>query len=282
VKRPVAEDFPIRLAINRELTRSLLVDFIRRETHRIGLRRAVVGVSGGIDSAVVLALAAQALGPRSVLGVLLPYRTTSASSSRDAEEAIRTFGTRRARVDITPMVEAYFQGLPRADRRRRGNKMARERMAILYDFSADERALVLGTSNKSEMLLGYGTVHGDLACALHPLGDLYKTQVRHLARHLGVPDRILRKTPSADLYPGQTDEKEIGYTYARMDRLLYFLVDLRGRPDEAVRAGFPRDMVRRVLEMIRLSQFKRRTPLIAKVSVRTIGVDFRYPRDWGI
>jgi NAD+ synthase len=282
VKRPVADDFPIRLSINRELTRSLLVDFIRRETHRTGLRRAVVGVSGGIDSAVVLALAAEALGPRSVLGVLLPYRTTSTSSSRDAEEAIRTFGTRRARVDITPMVEAYFQGLPRADRRRRGNKMARERMAILYDLSADDRALVLGTSNKSEMLLGYGTVHGDLACALHPLGDLYKTQVRHLARHLGVPGRILRKTPSADLYPGQTDEKEIGYSYARMDRLLYFLVDLRGRPEEAVRAGFPRDMVRRVLEMIRLSQFKRRTPLIAKVSVRTIGVDFRYPRDWGM
>jgi NAD+ synthase len=282
VKQPVASDFPIRLAINRDLTRALLVDFIRRETLRTGLRRAVVGVSGGLDSAVVLALATEALGARSVLGAVLPYRTLPASSSRDAEDLIRAFGVRHVRIDISPMVDSYFRDFPRADRRRRGNKMARERMAILYDLSAGEKGLVLGTSNKSEMLLGYGTVHGDLACALHPLGDLYKTQVRHLARHLGIPGRILRKIPSADLYPGQTDEREFGFTYAQVDRLLYFLVDLRGRPEEAVRAGFPRSMVHRVLEMIRLSQFKRRTPLIAKVSVRTIGVDFRYPRDWGI
>jgi NAD+ synthase len=154
-------------------------------------------------------------------------------------------------------------------------------MSILYDLSASERALVLGTSNKTELLLGYGTLHGDLACALNPLGDLYKTQVRELARHLGLPSRVLRKTPSAGFYPGQADEAEIGFSYTRLDRLLYFLVDLRGSRKDAVRAGFPRNMVRKVSEMIRVSQYKRRMPLIAKVSQRTIGVDFRYPRDWG-
>lgn len=281
---PVSTDgtFPLQLSINGELTEALLVDFIRRETLRTGLRRAVVGVSGGLDSAVVLALAVKALGARSVLAAILPYRTSAPSSERDASLLLRTLAAPQVRIDISPMVDAFFHRYPRADRRRRGNKMARERMSILYDLSARWRGLVLGTSNKSEMLLGYGTIHGDLACALHPLGDLYKTQVRQLARRLEIPARILRKPPSADLYPGQTDEGELGYSYARMDRLLYFLVDLRGRKEEALRAGFPRRMVERVLERIRCTQYKRRTPLIAKVSDRTIGVDFRYPRDWGI
>jgi len=274
--------FPIRLCIDRDLTEALLVDFIRRETLRTGLRRVVVGVSGGIDSAVVLALAVRALGGESVLGAMLPYKTSTPSSRRDAQSICRSFKTRHVVIDISPMVDSYFSLFPRAGRRRRGNKMARERMSVLYDLSAAEHALVLGTSNKTELLLGYGTIHGDLACALHPLGDLYKTQVRDLARHLGVPGRVLRKTPSADLYPGQTDEKEIGFPYARVDRLLYFLVDLRGHPAESMRAGYPRELVDRMLSMIQRSQFKRRTPLIAKVSQRTIGVDFRYPRDWGI
>ncbi|HEU5182868.1 MAG TPA: NAD+ synthase [Candidatus Polarisedimenticolia bacterium] len=270
-----------RLSIQPELTEALLVDFIRREVRRTGLRRAVVGVSGGLDSAVVLVLAARALGAASVLAVLLPYRTSAASSERDGLALLRGLKVPHLRVDISPMVDGYFRRLPRADRQRRGNKMARERMAILYDLSAQWKGLVLGTSNKSEMLLGYGTIHGDLACALHPIGDLYKTQVRRLARHLGVPARILRKAPSADLYPGQTDESELGYSYARVDRLLHFLVDVRGGKREAIAAGFPPKMIDRVLEQIRRSQYKRRMPLIAKVSDRTIGVDFRYPRDWG-
>ena len=275
------QDFPIRLSIHPGLTEALLVDFLRRETLRTGLTRAVVGVSGGIDSAVVVALAVKALGPGSVLGAILPYRTSRPSSTLDAERVLRAFRTRRVQVDISPMVDAYFESCPGANRLRRGNKMARERMSILYDLSAAERALVLGTSNKSELLLGYGTLHGDLACALNPLGDLYKTQVRQLARYLGIPPQVLRKTPSADLHPGQTDEKDLGFPYARLDRLLYLLVDLRCRREEAVREGFPRKMVERVAEMIRRSQYKRRAPLIAKVSHRTIGVDFRYPRDWG-
>jgi len=257
------------------------VDFLRLETGRTGRRRAVVGVSGGIDSAVVLALAVKALGADAVLGAILPYRTSPPSAARDAARVLEHFMVRRVQVDISPMVDAYFRSSTGADRLRRGNKMARERMSILYDLSASERALVFGTSNKTELLLGYGTLHGDLACALSPLGDLYKTQVRQLARHLGLPSRILRKAPSAGLYPGQTDEAEIGFPYPLLDRLLYFLVDLRASQEEAVRAGFPRNMVLRVCEMIRRSQFKRRMPIIAKVSQRTIGVDFRYPRDWG-
>ncbi len=272
----------MRLRINAQLTRALLVDFIRRETLRSGFQRVVLGLSGGIDSAVVLALAVEALGSGSVLGAMLPYRTSHPSSLRDAEAVLRRYRARSVRIDITPMVDAYLTRFPDADRRRRGNKMARERMSILYDLSAIHEGLVLGTSNKSELLLGYGTLHGDLASALNPLGDLYKTQVRQLARHLGLPERLVRKHPSADLWQGQTDEKELGFTYSELDRLLYFLVDLRGRPEEAARLGFPRPMVRRVREMIRRSQYKRRLPLIAKVSNRTIGVDFRYPRDWGV
>ncbi|MCI0566844.1 MAG: NAD+ synthase [Acidobacteria bacterium] len=275
------QDFPIRLSIHAGLTESLLVDFLRLEILRTDRRRAVIGVSGGIDSAVVLALAVRALGSESVLGAVLPYRASHSSGTRDAERVLDLFGVRRVEKDISPMVDAYFSSCPAADRLRRGNKMARERMSILYDLSASERALVLGTSNKTELLLGYGTLHGDLACALNPLGDLYKTQVRQLARHLGLPSRVLRKAPSAGFYPGQTDETEIGFSYSRLDRLLYLLVDLRGPQKVAVRAGFPRKMVRQVTEMIRRSQYKRRMPLIAKVSQRTIGVDFRYPRDWG-
>jgi NAD+ synthase len=278
---PPAEPASSRLSIHAELTEALLVDFIRREIRRTGLRRAVVGVSGGLDSAVVLALAVRALGARSVLAAILPYRTSAASSERDAQALLRSLGIPHVRIDISPMVDGYFRAFPRADRHRRGNKMARERMAILYDLSVHWKGLVLGTTNKSEMLLGYGTIHGDLACALHPIGDLYKTQVRQLARHLGVPTRIMRKPPSADLYPGQTDEGELGYSYSRVDRLLHFLVDVRGSREEALKAGFPRRMIERVQEQIRRSQYKRRMPLIAKVSDRTIGVDFRYPRDWG-
>jgi len=272
----------IDLAINADLTEALLVDFTRRETRRTGITRAVVGVSGGVDSAVVLALAVKALGASKVLAVLLPYRTSAPESRRDARLVARTFGARSLEIDITPMVDAYFSRYPEADRIRRGNKMARERMSVLYDLSAARGGLVLGTSNKTELLLGYGTLHGDMASALNPVGDLYKTQVRQMARHLGVPPRVVRKTPTADLYPGQTDEGELGMSYAEVDRLLYLLVDLRASRSEALRAGFSPRLVDRVRERIRRSQYKRRLPLIAKVSDRTIGVDFRYPRDWGI
>ena len=274
-------EVPVELAIDAATATALLVDFIRRETRKAGFSRAVLGLSGGVDSAVAAALAVRALGAGNVICALLPYRTSSPDSGRDARRMVRLLGARSVRVAITPMIDAYFAGRSRASALRRGNKMARERMAVLYDLSARERALVVGTSNKTELLLGYGTIFGDLACGINPVGDLYKTQVRWLALHLGVPRQIVLKLATADLWPGQSDELEIGALYEDIDRLLHLLVDRRASPEEATAIGFPRRMVRRITKRMRVSQFKRRTPLIAKISPRTVGIDFLYPRDWG-
>jgi len=274
-------DVPAELAFDEAAATALLVDFIRRETRKADCGRAVVGLSGGVDSAVAATLAVRALGGGNVLCALLPYRASSPDSLRDARRMVRLLAARSVRVTITPMIDAYFGRRGTASALRRGNKMARERMAVLYDLSASERGLVLGTSNKTELLLGYGTIHGDLACGLNPLGDLYKTQVRRLAIHLGVPRSIAFKVATADLWPGQTDETEIGASYDVLDRLLHLLVDRRATQEEAIARGFARPLVRRIVGRVRASQFKRRMPLIAKVAPRTVGVDFLYPRDWG-
>lgn len=227
-------------------------------------------------------LAAEALGPANVLGIRMPYATSSADSLAHADEVAAVSGIETLTIDISAQVDAYFARFPDADARRRGNKMARERMTILYDHSARWRALVLGTSNKTELLLGYGTLHGDMASALNPIGDLYKTQVWTLARAVGVPEAIVAKNPSADLFVGQTDESDLGFTYREVDELLYHMVDERWSTGELEAAGFAPEFVRRVSEMVRNSQFKRRLPVIAKVSHRTIDRDFRYARDWGV
>ncbi len=262
---------PTGLEIDARLVCSALERFISDETRRAGMPRIVIGVSGGIDSALSTTLAARALGPRSVLAVMMPYRTSSPDSLRDAQELARSLGVRHEVVDITPMVDAYFASRPDADRVRRGNKMARERMSILYDLSAVGRALVLGTSNKTEILLGYGTLHGDTACALNPIGDLYKTQVRALAQYVGVPETIRARVPSADLWPEQTDEGELGYAYAELDRLLHLVIDRGLKPREAVEHGFDRAMVRLVLERVERNRFKSRPPLIAKITGHVVG-----------
>lgn len=280
-RNPNPADAPPELAIDLETAEALLVDFVRRESRKAGFSRVVVGLSGGVDSATSAAIACRALGPRNVLSVLMPYRTSSRDSLSDGRRVSRLLRARSVTVEITPMVDAYFRRRRGASRLQRGNKMARERMAILYDLSAARDAMVLGTSNKTELLLGYGTIHGDMASGINPLGDLYKTQVRMLALHLGLPEAIVWKTPTADLWAGQADEKDLGYSYAAIDRLLVLLVDRRATPSEAVAAGFPRRMVERIIERIVGSQFKRRPPLIAKLSPRTVGIDFRYPRDWG-
>jgi NAD+ synthase len=269
------------LEIDARLTEEILTSFIADETRRVGRERVVVGLSGGLDSAVAATLARTALGPRGVIALLMPYRHSDPSSLKDAALLARRLGLRTEVIDISPMVDSWLAVSRGADRVRRGNKMARERMSLLYDRSAEHDALVLGTSNKTELLLGYGTIHGDMASALNPIGDLYKTQVRQMARHLRVPLAIRRKTPSADLWAGQSDESELGFTYDEVDRLLYLLVDQRGRRAEAIAAGWPARFVDRVRRLIAGSQYKRRLPLIAKVSHRTVGIDFRYPRDWG-
>ena len=269
------------LAIDTTLVRDLLVAFLGNEVRRTGFTRVVVGLSGGIDSALSAALACAALGPKNVLPVLMPYRSSSAASEADARAVCAHLGMTPILVDISPQIDAYFDAHPDADRGRRGNKMARERMTILYDLSCTHHALVVGTSNKTELLLGYGTLFGDMASALNPLGDLYKTQVFALARALELPARVIDKPPTADLWEGQSDEQELGFEYAAVDKLLYHLVDERRTRAELRALGFDEGFVANVARRVQASQYKRRPPVIAKLSARTIDRDFRYPRDWG-
>ncbi len=270
------------LALNTDIVRRLLVDFLRDGCRNAGFQKAVLGLSGGVDSAVVACLAVEALGKENVLAVILPYRTSNPRSREDAEMVARGLGIALEVIDISPMVDAYLATAMDADRVRQGNVMARQRMIVLYDISSREKALVIGTSNKTEIMLGYGTIFGDLACALNPLGDLYKTQVWQLAGAMGVPEAIVQKKPSADLWEGQTDEGELGLTYARADQLLYAMIDERRSDAELMTLGFEREFIDRLRSLIRANQFKRRPPVIAKISHRTVNVDFRYPRDWGL
>jgi NAD+ synthase len=269
------------LELNLPLTEEILYSFIENEVHKFGFTRAVLNLSGGIDSALSAYLAAKALGPENVLALLLPYRESSPDSQADAEAVVAALGIPSKLIEITPLVDPYFAEFTEMDVKRRGNVFARVRMIILYDHSVEFDSLPLGTSNKTEMLLGYSTLHGDMASAVNPIGDLYKTQVRQLSRHLGVPQPILDKPPSADLWPGQSDEGELGFAYEDVDHLLYLLVDERYRPEELIGAGFEQDFVEDVLRVVQSMQYKRRPPIIAKLSQRTIERDFRYPRDWG-
>lgn len=270
-----------RLRINTDLARRALTLFIRDELSRVGFRRAVIGISGGIDSALTAYLTAEALGPANVLGVWMPYRTSAGASREHAQMVIDDLGIQTAEVDITPMVEPLFERFPDITPLRKGNVMARQRMIVLYDQSEAFDGLVVGTSNKTETLLGYTTLFGDSAAAILPIADLYKIQVRQLARAMGVPEAIVTKQPSADLWPGQTDENELGYTYDEADQLLYLLVDRRYTLDEAVEAGFSRELVEKVWRTVRRNHFKRKTPIVAKLSERSISHDFLYLRDWG-
>ncbi|HTP14141.1 MAG TPA: NAD+ synthase [Bacteroidota bacterium] len=270
------------LNLNVDLVHELLVRFIADETKNAGFEKAVIGISGGVDSSVAAFLAAEALGKNKVWGIILPYKTSGKESVKDAEEVARILGIHAETVDISPMVDGYAAAHDIKSKVRLGNIMARSRMIVLYDVSARERGLVVGTSNKTELLIGYGTQFGDLACAINPLGDLYKTQIWQLAERLGVPKNIVQKKPTADLWPGQTDEDEIGFSYRELDDLLFAMYDERMSPEELVKQGHRKDTIQRVSELVRKNQFKRRPPLIAKVSYRTINVDFRYVRDWGM
>ncbi len=271
-------EMPDELAIDTTVARRVVGEFIRSQLRQAGFERAVLGLSGGIDSALVAYLVAEAIGPERLLCVLLPYRTSSPASRADAEAVVAGLGAPSELVDISPMVDGYFDGDPDASALRRGNFMARQRMAVLYDRSVTWGGLVVGTGNKTESLIGYTTLFGDSACAFNPIGDLYKTQVRQLAAAIGVPDAILRKAPSADLWPGQTDEIEGGFSYPELDRLLFWRIDKRRSTEEMTGLGFDPVAVERVDRMVAGAEFKRQVPPIAKLGPRTAGVDYLYPR----
>jgi NAD+ synthase len=285
-------ELPEELVIDTRIARRIATEFIRGQLRQAGFERALLGLSGGIDSAVVAYLTVEALGPQRVLCLIMPYRTSAPQSRRDAEEVVARLGCASRVLDISPMVDAYFgrpdgegavQGMLGDEGReasavRRGNLMARVRMSVLYDFSVTWDGLVVGTGNKTETLIGYTTIYGDNACAFNPVGDLYKSQLRQLALDLGVPRGIIAKAPSADLWPGQTDEDEVGFSYADVDRLLFWMVDRRLTRDELVERGFQAQFVERVSRMVAGSEFKRQAPPIAKLGPRTSGVDYLYPR----
>jgi len=271
----------VDLTINTDVARQILTGFIRSEVTRAGFSRALVNLSGGLDSALSLVLTVEALGPENVFALRLPYRTSSADSLEHAQLLIDKYGIPSETIEITDMVDPLIERDPNISNVRKGNIMARVRMIVLYDQTEVWKGLPIGTSNKTEILLGYSTLWGDMASAINPIGDLYKTQVRQLSRALDIPAPIIDKPPSADLWAGQTDENELGFTYEQVDQLLYLLVDHRYSPQECIEEGFDEKFVHAVITRVRRNQFKRMMPPIAKLSNRTIGYDFLYLRDWG-
>jgi len=285
--RPLFE-LPDELAIDTDVARRVIGGFIRGQLGQAGFDRCVLALSGVIDSGLVAYLVAEAIGADQLLCVLLPYRTSSPSSRADAEAIVAELGCRSELVEITAMVDGYFgrdgqagaggEEVADATPVRRGNFMARARMAVLYDRSVSFGGLVVGTGNKTESLIGYTTLFGDNACAFNPIGDLYKSQVRQLAAAMGVPKPVIAKAPSADLWPDQTDEAEGSFSYPRLDRVLYWRIDRRRSTDELVEMGFERALVERAERMVAASEFKRQMPPVAKLGPRTAGVDYLYPR----
>jgi len=259
------------------LIKQYLISFLKEETFKTGLQGGVLGLSGGIDSAVVAVLAKEAFDKK-LLCVMMPSKHSSQSSLDDALELCEKFDLRVEKVDITSLLEAY-ENNKNSNNLRIGNFSARMRMSILFDISARESSLVLGTSNKSELLLGYGTLFGDLASAINPIGDIYKSEIFDFARFLGVPESIINKPPSADLWEGQSDEDDLGYTYAQIDTVLKEYVENRLSQEELLQRGYEEEMVKLAIKKIYQNQFKRKPPLIAKLTSRTIGHDFLYPRD---
>jgi NAD+ synthase len=269
-----------RLRINSGIARKMLTGFIADEIAKTGLRRAVIGLSGGIDSALSAYLSAEALGAENVLAVRMPYRTSSADSLEDADRVIAALGLSSLTIPITEMADPLIDRFPDMSNTRKGNIMARLRMTILYDQSVTWGGLVMGTSNKTELLLGYSTIYGDSGVALQPLGDLFKTQIRQIAADLDLPLSIRQKAPSADLWEGQTDEGELGFTYDDVDQVLFLLVDERYTVEEVIEEGFARAFVEKVWRRVKINHYKRTMPNIAKLSRRTVGHDFLYLRDY--
>ena len=267
------------LNLNWELAVGMLIRFIESEVKKTGFTKVAAGLSGGVDSALSTALAIKALGAENVTAVKMPYKSSSAESRADAEKFAKKFDIALREVDITKPVDSFIESLPGMDAVRKGNVMARARMTTIFDIAAENSALVLGTGNKTEILLGYTTWYGDSACSINPIGDLYKTQVWAMADYIGIPASIINKAPSADLWAGQTDEGELGITYEAADKILYRLVDKRMSIDEVIAEGFNETTVNKVYTRMHKMNFKRSMPPIAKLSPRTVGKDFNYARD---
>jgi NAD+ synthase len=274
-------ELPEELLIDTTLCRRIIGEFIRGQLEQTGFERVILGLSGGVDSALVAYLAAEAIGADNLMCVMLPYRASSPASRADAESVVAALRCPSRVIDISPIVEGYLDGSVAGediDARRRGNLAARARMLVLFDQSVPWHGLVIGTGNKTEALVGYTTNYGDNAYAFNPIGDLYKSQVRQLSEAVGVPPEILRKPPSADLWPGQTDETELGLGYEQLDRLLYWMIDRRRTREELLEMGFDAQATERVERMVAASEFKRQTPPVAKLTTRTPGIDYLYPR----
>ena len=254
-----------KLDLNLKDVHNELVKFLRENFKKAGFSKAVLGLSGGIDSALVAYLLRDALGKENVLAIMMPYKSSNPDSLNHAKLVVEDLGINSKTIEITDMIDAYFKNEKEATSLRMGNKMARERMSILFDYSSKENALVVGTSNKTEIYLGYSTQFGDSACALNPIGDLYKTNIWDLSRYLKIPDELIEKKPSADLWEGQTDEQEMGLTYKEADQVLYRMLEENKKVEEVLAEGFNKDLVDNIVRRMNRSEYKRRMPLIAKI-----------------
>ncbi len=239
-----------------------IIKFIRNYLQKSGISRLIIGLSGGLDSAVSAALAAKAVGKQNVRCVMLPYRESNPVNLADAKELAKQIGVAYEVIDVTSTVDSYLDQYARdANNLRRGNLMARIRMCVLYDLSAAYQALVMGTSNRSELLTGYFTQHGDSACAFEPIGHLYKTEVRALAQMMNIPPAFIQKHPSADLWHGQTDEEEMGITYAELDEILWLLTE-HTPPLAPVDDSICLDKIDKVKKLMEQTTYKRRMPAL--------------------
>ena len=254
-----------KLDLNLKEVHNELVEFLRESFKKAGFSKAVLGLSGGIDSALVAYLLRDALGKENVLAIMMPYKSSNPDSLNHAKLVVEDLKINAKSIEITDMIDAYFKNEKEATSLRMGNKMARERMSILFDYSSKENALVVGTSNKTEIYLGYSTQFGDSACALNPIGDLYKTNIWDLSRYLKIPNELIEKKPSADLWEGQTDEQEMGLTYKEADQVLYRMLEENKKVEEVLAEGFNKDLVDNIVRRMNRSEYKRRMPLIAKI-----------------
>lgn len=254
-----------KLKIDLKKTHEELVNFLREKISKTGLKKAILGLSGGIDSALVAYLLRDALGKENVYAIMMPYKSSNPQSLAHAKLIVDDLGINAKTIEITDMIDIYFKNQEDASMLRKGNKMARERMSILFDNSAKEKALVIGTSNKTEIFLGYSTQFGDSACAINPIGDLYKTNVWDLSEYLGVPKEVVKKKPSADLWEGQTDEEELGLTYKDADEILYRILEEKKSIEEIENEGFDLEIIKKIIDKMKKSEYKRNMPLIAKI-----------------